>query len=383
MKKRIYLDYASTTPLSKAAFSAMKEYFFKDFGNADSVHSFGGRAALGLDSARRAVADAIGADKDELFFTSGGTEANNFAVIGTAKAQMKKSGKNHIIVSAIEHASVISAAASLIDEGFTVTKLGVSKDGIVSAEDLEKAITKKTAVISVMTANNEIGSIQPIKELSGVSEKYGIPFHTDAVQAVGTLNVSVKDLGAEFLSISAHKFFGPKGIGALYVKKGCRLRPLIVGGQQEREKRGGTSNVAGAAGMAAALSEAIGELRENYDKIKSLRDYFVSRVEAEIPAARYNGSKTDRLPQNANFSFSGLAAGELIHVLDLAGVCVSSGSACSSGSQEPSHVLSALGVTKKEAQSAIRFSLSKLTTSADIDFTVETLKKVLSRLSNR
>ncbi|MCL2797452.1 MAG: cysteine desulfurase [Firmicutes bacterium] len=412
MKKTVYLDYAATTPLSQAAFSAMQPYFTEYFGNADSLHGFGAKAALALDTARREIARLLNASHEEIFFTSGGTEANNWAVKGMVcdssvggdplgaprntdsvcsggapNGSPPTDGKKphqspHIIVSTIEHSSILQSAAQLEKQGYRVTRLAVTPSGLVDPAHLKAAITDNTVLISIGLANNEIGVIQPIKELAAIAKLYNIPFHTDAVQAAGTLKIDVKDLGVDLLTVSAHKFFGPKGIGVLYINKALRPQPerLIAGGQQERSLRGGTSNVPGAVGMAAALSEACADLDKNYAYVKELRDYFVKRIESEIDGVRLNGDREMRLPQNANFTFDGIGAGEMIHNLDLAGVACASGSACSSGSTEPSHVITALGLSQEDAAGAVRFSFSKLSTREEIDYAIEQIKKTVEKL---
>ena len=375
------MDYAATTPLSEAAFLAMKPYFSEAFGNADSLHGFGGKAALALDTARREIAGLLNANREEIFFTSGGTEANNWAIKGAAYAHKAKNAgvTPHIIVSTIEHSSVLQAAEQLKHEGFYVTELPVDKLGFIDIAKLNAAITNGTCLISIMMANNEIGTVQPIKTIVAIAKKYGIPFHTDAVQAAGAYPLDVQELGVDLMTVSAHKFYGPKGIGVLYIRKSLKPQPypLIVGGQQERTYRGGTSNIPGVVGMASAFKEASADLEKNNRQIKELRDEFVRRIESEIEGVRYNGDRESRLPQNANFSFYGIKAGELIHRLDLNGVAAASGSACSSGSVEASHVLTALGVTAEEAESAVRFSFGKFTTREDTDFAVAQIKKAV------
>jgi cysteine desulfurase len=383
MKRNVYLDYSATTPLDPGAFLAMKPYFSEQFGNADSLHAFGGKAALGLDTARRGIAGLLGADKSELFFTSGGTEANNWAVKGTARAyKIKNGGTPHVIVSAFEHASVLQSARKLAAEGFRVTELPVDADGYVVPESLADALTDDTALVSIMLANNEIGTIQPIRDLAAIARKRGVPFHADAVQAAGTLPVNPGELGVDLLTISAHKFYGPKGVGALYIRKGLKPQPepIISGGQQERGNRGGTSNVAAAVGMAAAFKIAVQNLDARFEAVKAVRDYFAALIEAEIPFVRFNGGRGSRLPQNANFSFAGCLAATLIQKLDLMGVACASGSACSSGSVVPSHVLKALGVSAEDEESAVRFTFGHATTKSDAEFAVGQIIKAVAAL---
>ena len=299
--KRVYLDHSATTPLDPEVLDRMIPYFSEKFGNANSMHSFGQEGAYAVDESRRKIADILGAKPTEIYFTSGGTEADNWAIKGMA-AKLRKKG-NHIITSSIEHAAVISSCRQLEDFGFKVTYLPVDGTGTVDPDELKKALTDKTVLVSIMLANNEIGTIQPIKELAAVAHEKGIFFHTDAVQAVGSIPVSVTDLGVDLMSFSAHKFYGPKGVGALYIRGGTKPDKFMTGGHQERTMRGGTTNVPGVVGMAAALEKAALNLEENYRYVKSLRDRFVSRVKSEIPYAVYNGHETKRLPQNANFAF--------------------------------------------------------------------------------
>ena len=377
---RIYLDHAATTPLDERVLQKMLPYFTGTFGNANSQHYFGREAIKAVDEARDGIAKLIGAKPSEIYFTSGGTEADNWALRGAALIGGKK-GK-HMIVSKIEHAAMLSTAAELEKQGFEFTYLGVDKDGVIDLDELEKAIRPDTIFIGVMYANNEVGSIQPIKEVARIAKERKILCFTDAVQAMGTLPVNVNDLGVDLMSFSAHKFYGPKGIGALYIRNGVAIGKMITGGFQERTKRGGTTNVPAVVGFAEALSIACAELDKNAEYVKKLRDRFIDRVLNEIPYVKLNGSRTNRLPSNADFSFEYIEGESIFFSLDLAGIAVSSGSACSSGSLEPSHVLLAMGVDEALAQGSIRFSFGKHITMEQVDYTVDKLKEIVARLRN-
>jgi len=351
MKKEVYLDYAATTPVRPEVYEAMKPFLSDKYGNPSSIHHFGREAKVAIEEAREKIAKAIGAKNDEIIFTSGGTESNNMVLKGVALALSEK-GK-HIITSSIEHHAVLEPCHFLEKLGFEVTYLKVDKDGIIDPEELRKAIRKDTILISIMHANNEIGTIEPIEELSKIAKEYNIYFHTDAVQTVGHIPVNVDILGVDFLSLSAHKFYGPKGVGALYIRKGTRLYPLIHGGEQEQRKRAGTENVAGIVGMGKAIELACSELDQEIKRLTVLRDYFISEVEKRIPDVYLNGHRTKRLPNNINFSFAYIEGESILLNLDLEGIGVSTGSACSSSSLEPSHVLSAIGTPIELAHSAI------------------------------
>ena len=377
---RIYLDHAATTPLDERVLKKMLPYFSGTFGNANSQHYFGREAVKAVDEARDKIAKLIGAKPNEIYFTSGGTEADNWALRGAALINGHK-GK-HMIISRIEHSAMLSTAAELKRQGFEFTYIGVDNEGVIDLEELKKAIRPDTIFIGVMYANNEVGTIQPIKEVARIAKEHKIMCFTDAVQAMGTLPVNVNDLGVDLMSFSAHKFYGPKGIGALYIRNGVALGRMITGGFQERTKRGGTTNVPAVVGFAEALSIAVSELDENAAYVKGLRDHFIERVLNEIPYVRLNGHRTNRLPGNADFSFEYIEGESILFSLDLAGIAVSSGSACSSGSLEPSHVLLAMGVDEAVAHGSIRFSFGKHNTMAEVDYTVDKLKEIVARLRN-
>lgn len=378
--KNIYLDHAATTPLCEKAFEAMKPYFSDVFGNANSQHAFGRDGAKAVADARQTIAECIGAKSSEIYFTSCGTEADNWAVKGVAM-QLQDKGK-HIITSVIEHPAVYTTCKQLEKFGWEVTYLPVDNEGFVSAQDLENAIREDTVLVSIMFANNEIGTVQPIKELCEVAHRHGVLFHTDAVQATGAIAYNVKDLGVDMLSMSAHKFYGPKGMGALYVRNGMRIERLLAGGEQERAHRGGTTNTPGVVGMAVALKEAVDHIEENAEYVGGLRDRFVSKVLERIDDIYYNGAKdtSKRLYNNANFSFRYIEGESILFSLDLAGICASSGSACSSGSLEPSRTLLAIGVPVGTAHGSIRFTFGKDNTIEDVDYTVDELVKTVEKL---
>ncbi len=378
--RKVYLNYSATTPVAKAVLDEMMPYFSEKFGNANSMHAFGQEGAYAVDEARRKIADLLKVKPTEIYFTSGGTEADNWALKGIAHAK-KEQGK-HIITSKIEHAAILSSCAQLEQDGFRVTYLPVDKNGIVNPEDLEAAIDEDTTLVSIMTANNEIGSIQPIKELCAIAHRHGVLFHTDAVQAMGSIPVDVHDLGVDMMSFSGHKFYGPKGIGVLYIKSGIKPDKLIAGGHQERTRRGGTTNVPAVVGIAKALEIAITDLDKNYKHVKEIRDYFVSEIEKRIPYVIYNGDRERRLPQNANFAFEFIEGESLLLTLDLHGITCSSGSACSSGSLEPSHVLLATGLPVERAHGSIRFSFGKDTSKEDVDYVIENVVSAVEKLRN-
>lgn len=378
--KSIYLDHAATTPLSEKAFEAMKPYFIETFGNANSQHVYGREAAKGVSEARAKVAKAIGAKSGEIYFTASGTEADNWAVKGTA-LQYRGKGR-HIITSVIEHPAVYTTCKQLEKYGYEVTYLPVDGEGFVSPEDLEAAIRDDTILVSIMFANNEIGTIEPVKELCEIAHKHGAIFHTDAVQATGSVRYDVKELGVDMLSMSAHKFYGPKGMGALYLRNGLRMEKFVTGGEQERAHRGGTTNTPGVVGMGAAIEDAMSTLEEDSAYVASLRDRFVDKVLAQVDDIYYNGPKdtSRRLPNNANFSFRYIEGESILFSLDLAGISASSGSACSSGSLEPSRTLLSIGVPIGTAHGSIRFTFGKHNTVEEVDYTVEQLVKTVQRL---
>ena len=378
MQKKIYFDHAATTPVDRRVLEKMLPYFTENFGNPNSQHAFGRETVAAVDAARDEIASLIGAKPSEIYFTSGGTEADNWALRGAAQALAHK-GK-HLIVSAVEHLAMIATAKDLAKKGFEVTFAEVDEYGKADLAKLERAIRPDTTFIGVMTANNEVGTVQPVAEISAMARARGIVFFTDAVQAVGALKTDVKLPAVDMLSFSGHKFYGPKGIGVLYVRAGLRIDRLVTGGHQERGMRGGTTNVPAVVGIAEALRIATEELDRNAAYVASLRDRFISRVLREIPYVKLNGHPKDRLPANANFSFRYIEGESLLYSLDLAGVAVSSGSACSSGSLEPSHVLLAMGVPEGLAHGSIRFSFGKDNTPEEVDYAVDRLKEIVVKL---
>ena len=375
-----YFDHAATTPVDPRVLQKMLPYFTENFGNPNSQHACGRRAAAALDEARDTVAALIGAKPSEIYFTSGGTESDNWALRGAAHANAER-GK-HLIVSAVEHPAMISTARELQKEGFEVTFAAVDEFGKVDLQKLKDSIRPDTTFIGVMTANNEIGTIQPIAEISALARERGIVFFTDAVQAAGALKLNVKEPAVDMLSFSGHKFYGPKGVGVLYIRSGVRVGKIITGGHQERSMRGGTTNVPGIVGLAEAFRIANEEMAQNNAHVSAIRDRFIARVLHEIPYVKLNGHPKDRLPNNANFSCRYIEGESLLFSLDLAGIAVSSGSACSSGSLEPSHVLLATGLPEGLAHGSIRFSFGKENTAGQIDIAVEKLKEIVVRLRN-
>lgn len=376
--KEIYLDHSATTRVDERVLQKMLPYFTEIYGNANSQHGYGREALKGVDWARDTIAELINCHPSEIYFTSGGTESDNWALKGIAGAYKEK-GK-HIIISAIEHAAMIASCKELEKQGFSVTLCPVHKDGIIDLEFLKNAIREDTILISCMLANNEVGTIEPIKEIVKIAKEKGILVHTDAVQAMSSLKVDVKDLGVDLMSFSSHKFNGPKGVGVLFVKTGIKIDRLITGGHQERTRRGGTTNVPGVVGMAEALRLARLTMDEDNAHVKALRDHFVERVEKEIPYVRYNGSRESRVVSNADFSFEYIEGESILFMLDLSGIAVSSGSACSSGSLDPSHVLLAIGVPIEIAHGSIRFSFGKENTMEETDYVVDKLKEIIAKL---
>ncbi len=378
MEKKIYFDHAATTPLDKNVLNTMLPYLTEVYGNANSQHAFGREAMNAVDNARDTIAGIINAKPNEVYFTSGGTESDNWALRGVAHGYKDKG--NHIIISPIEHAAMLSTAKDLVKEGFKVDFMKVDKFGFIDLEHLKSIITDNTILVACMMANNEIGTIEPIKEMAKIAHEHGALAFTDAVQALGVLDINVKELGVDLMSMSSHKIYGPKGVGALYVKNGLRVKSIITGGHQERTKRGGTTNVAGVVGFAKALELANEKREENNDKVTALRDRFIERVLKEIPYAYLNGPRENRLPANADFSFEYIEGESILFTLDLAGIAVSSGSACSSGSLEPSHVLLSIGVEEALAHGSIRFSFGKNNTVEEIDYAVDTLRDAVKKL---
>lgn len=378
MKTQIYLDNAATTALSPAVLEDMMPYLRDFYGNPSSVYDLGRSSRSAIEAAREKVAAAIGAKTGEIYFTGSGTEADNWALKGAAYAYKNK-GK-HIITSAIEHHAVLHTCEELERQGYRITYLPVDELGRVSPTDFEKAITEETILASIMLANNEIGTIQPIRELAAIAKAKGIIFHTDAVQAVGQIPVDVSDLGVDLLTMSGHKFHGPKGIGALYVRRGVKLSQLVHGGAQESGKRAGTENVAAIVGMGSAIALAAADCEERMKKVASLRDYYIAEIAKRIPHSRLNGDPVNRLPGNANHCFSFIEGESLLLMLDMKGIAASSGSACTSGSLDPSHVLLAIGLPHEIAHGSLRISISESNTKEEIDTLLNALEEIVARL---
>ena len=377
MNKTVYADNAATTALSKTAFEAMLPYLTTEYGNPSSVYSFGRNAKRAIQNAREKIASAIDALPEEIYFTSGGTEADNWAIKSAAKLD-QNTGK-HIISSVIEHHAVLHTLDSLKEQGYEITYLGVDEYGQISLQELCSAMRKDTVLISIMAANNEIGTILPTAEIGAIARERGVIFHTDAVQAVGHIPINVRAMNIDMFSLAGHKFRGPKGIGALYVKKGLNLPAIIHGGGQEHNLRSGTENVAGIVGLGAALEEASFNMKENMRKVSALRDRLISEV-LQIPHVRLTGDPTNRLPGIASFAIEGVEGESMVMMLDQNGICASSGSACSSGSQEASHILLATGLPSQLAHSSIRFSLNEDNSEKDVDYILEKLPAIISRL---
>jgi cysteine desulfurase len=377
MNQMVYADNAATTALSRAAFEAMLPYLTTEYGNPSSGYSFGRNAKRAIQDAREKVASAIGALPEEIYFTSGGTEADNWAIKSAVK-NGQNNGK-HIISTAIEHHAVLHTLDSLKVHGYEITRLGVDMYGQISLEKLRSFIKNGTSLISIMAANNEIGTILPTAEIGALAKEYGIIFHTDAVQAVGHIPINVGAMNIDMLSLAGHKFRGPKGIGALYVKKGLNLPAMIHGGGQEHNLRSGTENVAGIVGLGAALEEAASNMKENIKKVSTLRDRLINGV-IKIPHIRLTGDPANRLPGIASFAVEGVEGESMVMMLDQNGICASSGSACSSGSQEASHVLLATGLSSQLAHSSLRFSLNEDNSEKDVDYILEKLPAIISRL---
>ncbi len=378
MKKMIYLDNAATTKTAPEVVEAMLPYFTEFYGNASSVYGFAGNSKEAMNHAREIIADSLGAKENEIYFTAGGSEADNWALKATAEAYKAKG--NHIITSKIEHHAILHTCQWLEKNGFEVTYLDVDENGVVKLDELKKAIRPETILISIMFANNEIGTIEPIKEIGAIAKEHGILFHTDAVQAFGQVPINVDELNIDMLSSSGHKLNGPKGIGFLYIRKGVKIRSFVHGGAQERKRRAGTENIPGIVGYGVAVERAMKTMKERTDKEIELRDYLIDRVLKEVPYTRLNGHRTDRLPNNANFSFQFIEGESLLIMLDMKGICGSSGSACTSGSLDPSHVLLAIGLPHEIAHGSLRLTLSDETTKEDIDYVVEAIKEIVDRL---
>jgi len=377
--QRIYLDHNATTPPLPAVIDRMIQVLRDDFGNPSSVHHFGQQAKSAIDEARTDVANLVGAEPSEILFTSGGTEADNIAIRGAAEA-LETTGKRHLIATAIEHEAVLNTLKALARRGWRTTLLSVDQSGIASPAALRDALTDDTAVVSIMHANNEIGTIQPIAELARVAHECGALFHTDAVQSAGKIPTSVKALGIDMLSMSAHKFYGPKGVGALWIRRGLRVLPLLTGGRQERSRRAGTENVAGIVGMGVAARMAAAKMVEEGRRLASLRDRLETGILRAVPGTAVNGSPEARVPNTTNISFDRIEAESLLIALDLEGIAVSTGSACSSGTLEPSHVLKAMGFNAHRTQNSIRFSLGAANTEAEIDRVIAVLPGIVEKL---
>lgn len=378
MNKRIYLDNAATTKMAPEVVEAMMPYFTEDYGNASAIYSFGAKNKEVIAQQREVIADLLGAKANEIYFTAGGTESDNWALKATFEACGKK-GK-HIITTKIEHHAILHTAEYLEKQGAEVTYLDVDENGMVSLEELEAAIRPDTILISVMFANNEIGTIEPIKEIGEIAKRHGVLFHTDAVQAFGQVPINVNECSIDMLSASGHKLNGPKGIGFLYIRKGVKILSMIHGGAQERRRRAGTENVPGIVGFGAAVKRAKATMDKRAGQESELRDYLIRRVLEEIPYARLNGHPEKRLPNNANFAFEFIEGESMLILLDMAGICASSGSACTSGALDPSHVLLAIGLPHEKAHGSLRLTLSEETTKEEIDFVVDKLKEIVKRL---
>lgn len=376
--RKVYLDNAATTALSPKVLEKMMPYLTDTYGNASSPHSFGQVARIGVEHAREQVARAINADPSEIVFTGCGTESDNTVLFGVAERYAKKG--DHIITTNVEHHAILHSCAALEKKGIKVTYLPVDKDGLITPEQVRDAITDKTILVSVMFANNEVGTIMPIPEIAAVCHEKGVLFHTDAVQAAGHIPIDVKAMGIDMLSISGHKFHGPKGVGVLYERKGIRLPSYIIGGEQEKGRRAGTENVAGIVGLGEALELAVTNMSETSARMTRMRDRLIEGIEATIPEVKLNGHRTKRLPNNVNFSIKYIEGESILLMLDMAGIAASSGSACTSGSLDPSHVLLALGLTHEVAHGSVRLTLGDDTTDEDIDYVLETLPKVAHRL---
>ncbi len=378
MNKLIYLDNAATTKTAPEVLEAMLPYFKECYGNPSSVYSFASKNKDEITKQREVIAEALGAKGNEIYFTAGGSESDNWALKATAEAYKDKG--NHIITTKIEHHAILHTAEYLEKNGFEVTYLDVDENGVVNLEELKAAIRPETILISVMFANNEIGTIEPIKEIGEIAKEHGILFHTDAVQAFGQIPINVDECNIDMLSASGHKLNGPKGIGFLYIRKGVKIRSFVHGGAQERKRRAGTENVPGIIGIGAATKRAVTTMKERTEKEKELRDYLIERIENEIPYSKLNGHRTDRLPNNVNFSFRFVEGESLLIMLDMKGICGSSGSACTSGSLDPSHVLLAIGLPHEIAHGSLRLTLSDETTKEDIDYVVDSLKEIVTKL---
>lgn len=375
MKNIIYLDHAATTGVKEEVLKEMLPFFSIEFGNPSSLYTIGRKAKRAIEQARERVARAINAKPKEIYFTGCGSESDNLAIKGIAYGL--KSKGNHIITSKIEHHAVLNSCKTLEQEGFEVTYLNVDKDGLINLGELKNAITDKTILITIMTANNEIGTIEPIEEIGKIAKANNVYFHTDSVQAIGNLKIDVQKMNIDSLSMSAHKFYGPKGVGALYVKENIPFKKLQDGGHQEKNKRGGTENVAEIVGLGKAIELANKNLDEYNNKLLELREYYISEIEKKIPDVKLNGHRTKRLAGNANMSFKGIHGGDLLLKLDEQGICVSTGSACSSGSTEPSHVLTSIGLGAEYLQGSLRVTFGNENTKEDVDYLIKNLEEII------
>ena len=373
-----YFDNAATTKVKKEVMDKMFPYFIESYGNPSSLYTLGRTAKMGIEEARREVADLINCDKNEIYFTSGGTESDNTALKGIM--YLNKNKGKHVITTKIEHHAILNSCKTLEENGFKVTYLNVDKDGIINLEELVNAITKDTVLISVMFANNEIGSVQPIQRIGEIAKEKGIIFHTDAVQACGNVKIDVKEMNIDMLSLSGHKIGAPKGIGALYVNKNIEFKNLIDGGHQEREKRAGTENVSGMIGLGEACKIAKDNMENHVNRLTELRDFYFSEVKNQIQNIKINGSLDHRLPGNSNISFKGVSGSELLMKLDERGICASAGSACSSGSSMPSHVLTAIGLTSEYAEGTLRVTFGDENTKEDVEYLVTSLADVIKEI---
>jgi len=378
MMNRIYLDHAATTPTAPEVLAAMLPYFSECWGNASAVYATGREARRAVENARKEVAKAIGALPQEICFTSGGSESDNTAIRGTARA-LREKGK-HIITTAIEHHAVLKTCRQLEQEGFEVTRVRPDGEGRIDPEEIRKAIRKDTILVTVMAANNEIGTLEPVGEIGRICREQGVVFHTDAVQAAGAVAIDVREAGCDLLSLSGHKFYGPKGIGALYIREGTRLDPLIAGGQQERGFRAGTENLPGIVGLGKAITLAVEKLDRNAGQMRRMRDRLTDGLLASVPGAALNGPREERLPNNCSIRFDGIDGEALLLRLDLAGIAASAGSACTAGNQETSHVLKAIGLTEEEAGSSLRLTTGIHTTEEEVDETVRTVREIVTDL---
>lgn len=380
MKSLIYLDNAATTQLWPEVLDQMKPYFTENYGNPSSIYRFAQKGGQAVAQAREDIASIIGAKPSEIYFTGGGSESDNWAIKGVAEAYRSK-GK-HIITSKMEHHAALHTCEYLERQGYEVTYLDVDKEGLIDLKQLEQAIRPDTILISIMAANNEIGTIQPVTEIGEIAREHGVFFHTDAVQAFGHIPIQVEDMNIDLMSASGHKIHGPKGVGFLYIKENVKISALIHGGAQERGKRAGTHNVPGIVGFAAAAKKAFDQMEKAAKQETNLRDYLIHRIETEIPFSQLNGHRIDRLPNNVHFCFRFIEGESMLILLDEAGICASSGSACTSGSLDPSHVLLAIGRPHEIAHGSLRLTLDEATTKEELDYVVETLKKIIERLRN-